>query len=143
MGCDVFMSGTVAAVREAALMGTRGIAISQYRNGMNSPFDWSRSARWTKAVIERLLDEPLQPGEFWNVNLPDVEIDKDVPDIIFCPVDVQHYQFECDLQAEGLVYRSNYQQRPRTPGRDIDVCFGGKISVTKLTVCSNAPGMNQ
>lgn len=143
LGCDVFMSGTVAAIREAALMGKRGIAFSQYRNGMNSSFDWSRIAGWTKPVLERLFSEPLQPGEFWNVNFPDIEMRDGFPEIVFCPVDVEHYQFKCELKEEGLVYRSDYQRRPRTPGRDIDVCFGGKISISKLTVCSNAPGMNQ
>lgn len=143
LGCDVFMSGTVAAIREATLMGKRGIAFSQYRNGMNSPLDWDRVAIWTKAVLERLLSEHLQAGEFWNVNFPDTDLGEGLPEIVFCPVDVEHYQFKCELQEEGLVYRSDYQQRPRTPGRDIDVCFGGKISISKLTVCSNAPGMNQ
>jgi len=143
LGCDVFMSGTVAAVREAALMGTRAIAFSQYRRSMTGDFDWERATRWTKLVLEKLFHEQLAAGEFWNVNFPDASAQPDPPEIVFCPVDVQHYQFEYEAGADGLRYRGDYHNRPRTPGRDIDVCFSGEISVSKLTVCSNAPGMGQ
>jgi 5'-nucleotidase len=143
LGCDVFMSGTVAAVREAALMGTRAIAFSQYRKSMQVEFDWSRATRWAKLVLEKLLHEPLDAGEFWNVNFPDSSTQADPPEIVFCPVDVQHYQIEYEVGADGVQYRFDYHNRPRTPGRDIDVCFSGEISISKLTVCSNAPGMNQ
>lgn len=143
LGCDVFMSGTVAAVREAALMGTKGIAFSQYRHGMSSPFDWATSSAWAGMVLDRLFSESLELGEFWNVNFPDPGVIDVDPELIFCPVDVQHYQIECEPGKAGVEYRSVYQQRPRTEGRDIDVCFGGNIAISKLTVCSNAPGMNQ
>jgi 5'-nucleotidase len=143
LGCDVFMSGTVAAVREATLMGRKAIAFSQYRHGMSSPFDWATSSAWVGRVLDRLFSESLKPGEFWNVNFPDPgEIDSE-PELVFCPVDVQHYRLECEPGTAGVEYRSVYQERPRTPGRDIDVCFGGNISISKLTVCSNAPGMSQ
>jgi 5'-nucleotidase len=143
LGCDVFMSGTVAAVREAALMGTRAIAFSQYRRSMTDEFDWNRAARWAKFVLGILIQEKLDAGEFWNVNFPDASVQDDPPEIVFCPVDVQHYQFEYEVDGDGLLYRVDYHNRPRTPGRDIDVCFSGEISVSKLTVCSNAPGMSQ
>lgn len=143
LGCDVFMSGTVAAVREAALMGTRAIAFSQYRKSMTEEFDWSRATEWAKHVMNRLFEQPLDAGEFWNVNFPDIPAGNSVPEIVFCPVDVQHYQFEYETVSDGLRYRADYHNRPRTPGRDIDVCFSGEISISKLTVCSNAPGMNQ
>ena len=143
LGCDVFMSGTVAAVREAALMGTRAIAFSQYRRSMNNEFDWNRATRWAQLVLKKLFQEQLDAGEFWNVNFPDASTQADPPEIVFCPVDVQHYQFEYETGDGGLRYRGDYHNRPRTPGRDIDVCFSGEISISKLTVCSNAPGMSQ
>ena len=34
---------------------------------------------------------------------------------------------------EGLhYYNGDYHNRKRTPGCDVDVCFGGKIAVTKI-----------
>ena len=143
LGCDVFMSGTVAAVREAALMGTTAIAFSQYRHGMKAPVDWKIASGWVQLVLPRLFSEQLFPGEFWNVNFPDPSDLSDDPAMVFCQVDVQHYQLEYEPQQNGVVYRSVYQERPRTPGRDIDVCFSGDIAISKLTVCSNAPGMDQ
>lgn len=145
LGCDVFMSGTVAAVREAALMGTRAIAFSQYRKSMTAEFNWTRATEWTRFVLEALFEQPLDAGEFWNVNFPDLsdEPEPGHPEIIFCPVDVQHYQFEYESVGDGVQYRADYHARPRTSGRDIDVCFSGKIAISKLTVCSNAPGMTQ
>jgi 5'-nucleotidase len=70
LGADVYHSGTVAAVREAALLGKPGIAVSQYRR-KREPVDWQRAARWTAGVIRMLLARPLAPGRFFNVNLPD------------------------------------------------------------------------
>jgi 5'-nucleotidase len=67
LGADVYISGTVAAVREAALHGIPGIAISHYRQG-SRPLDWGWASHWTALVLEKLFSIPLQPGEFWNVN---------------------------------------------------------------------------
>ena len=44
LGADVYVSGTVAAVREAALHRVLGIAVSHYRNGRRE-YDWGRAAR--------------------------------------------------------------------------------------------------
>ncbi len=47
LGADVFHSGTVAAVREAALHGKPGVALSQYRRrGLD--VDWARAAGWMR-----------------------------------------------------------------------------------------------
>ena len=54
-------SGTVAAVREATLLGKSGIAFSQYRRrGIQA--DWQRASRWTALVLELLLPRPLARG---------------------------------------------------------------------------------
>ncbi|MDY7014117.1 MAG: 5'/3'-nucleotidase SurE, partial [Cyanobacteriota bacterium] len=38
--------------------------------------------------------------------------------------------------VEGNLYRyqGKYEKRDRTPGTDVDVCFGGNIAVTQLGV---------
>src|SRR5438876_12248711 len=46
LGVDVFHSGTVAAVREAALHGKPGIALSHYRRRGTEVPDWARVAAW-------------------------------------------------------------------------------------------------
>src|SRR5205085_713736 len=69
LGADVYHSGTVAAVREAALHGRAGIALSQYRR-RGIEFDWHRATILVLPVLRELLMRPLSPGAFWNVNLP-------------------------------------------------------------------------
>ena len=68
-GADVYHSGTVAAVREAALHGRPGIAFSHYRKrGME--IDWPRAIAWLRRVLVELLPAAARAGTFWNVNLP-------------------------------------------------------------------------
>ena len=55
MGADVYISGTVAAVREAAFHGVNGIAISHYLKGKKN-VDWDTAARWTKQVLADLMN---------------------------------------------------------------------------------------
>ena len=45
LGTDVHHSGTVAAVREGAIRGIPGIAVSHYI-ARGRAIDWSRAARW-------------------------------------------------------------------------------------------------
>jgi 5'-nucleotidase len=139
LGSDVFMSGTVAAVREAALCGRKGIAFSHYRRARDLAWDWGRCVEWTRRVLRRLQDQPLRPGEFWNVNFPQVPRDAGEPEIVFCPVDVAHFELRYEAVDDSFVYRGCYHERRRTPGHDVDVCFGGRIAVSRMTVSSNAP----
>jgi len=70
LGADVYHSGTVAAAREAALLGRPTIAFSQYRR-RGSPVDWARASRWTVAAMRVLMAMPQERSLIWNVNLPD------------------------------------------------------------------------
>ncbi|MEL6159508.1 MAG: 5'/3'-nucleotidase SurE [Cyanobacteria bacterium J06554_11] len=141
LGADTYVSGTVAAVREATLMRKRAIAISQYRY-RSEPYDWDRAARLTVQVLKRLMVEDINPGEFWNVNLPapppartDGEAKhqtKDNPQIIFCGQCTQPLPTEFAIDETGFRYVGAYEERPRDVGADVDVCFGGNISVVKV-----------
>jgi len=72
MGADVYISGTVAAVREAAFHGVSGIAVSHYLKGKKN-VDWDTAARWTKQVLADLMNRPPEVGTYWNINLPHLE----------------------------------------------------------------------
>jgi len=131
LGADVWYSGTVAAVREAALHGFPGIALSHYiRRGMT--VDWNVVVRWITPLLRRLLAEPCEPGTFWNVNLPHLDLGASDPEVVFCPLDVGPLPVGYRTTVDGLHYAGNYHQRLRRPGADVDVCFGGKIAVTRL-----------
>ena len=68
MGIDIFMSGTVAAAREAAFWRRPAIAISQYRSPVG--VDWERTAVKASKAIQHCLADVLPSGSLWNVNLP-------------------------------------------------------------------------
>nr|MCU0707039.1 hypothetical protein [Pirellula sp.] len=78
-----------------------------------------------------------------NVNLPVDGSDAMELDIVHCQPESQMLMFEFESVSESIdeqqrteykqvLYRSNYQSRPRGPMSDVDVCFGGKISVSRL-----------
>jgi 5'-nucleotidase len=131
LGVDVLMSGTVAAVREATLLGVPAIAVSQFRR-TKAPVDWQTAQEQARRVLVDLLERRPAGHEFWNVNLPDtVDTDGD-PEVVFCPSDPKHLLFHYEETPEGLLYRGSYQARARTPGADVDVCFSGKIAVSLI-----------
>jgi 5'-nucleotidase len=131
LGADVYISGTVAAVREAALHGWPGLAVSQYRR-RDRDFDWPRSSRWVARVLTDLLGEALAPGTFWNVNLPHLDDEAADPERILCPLDLSPLPLRFREGVDGWIYAGNYHERARTAGSDVATCFGGKIAVSLL-----------
>lgn len=133
LGADVYHSGTVAAVREAALHGFPGIAVSHYlRRGVRA--DWQRAARWVTPIIRDLMTRPWKPGVFWNINLPHVDPDSTDPEVIDCQLDPQPLPISYRLDGDLFHYNGDYHQRDRVAGCDVDVCFRGKIAVTQLSL---------
>jgi 5'-nucleotidase len=133
LGVDIFMSGTVAAVREAALLGRPGIAFSHYR-GAGGTFDWNYATATVEHVIKRIISDTTAAGHFWNVNLPDLSTTandssqqlRNSPKLIDCPIGRGHLPVEFLNNDGKLTYRGVYH--------DVDVCFGGNVAVTRLSV---------
>jgi 5'-nucleotidase len=133
LGADVYHSGTVAAVREAALHGKPAIAFSHYRK-RGADIDWQRAQRWMAQVLAELLREPWTPGVYWNVNLPQLLPGAADPNVVHCPLEVGPLPLSFRQVEDALHYDGNYHQRPRVAGSDVDACFAGNISVTKLKI---------
>lgn len=131
LGADSYISGTVAAVREAALHGIPGIAVSHYRKRPLN-VDWDVAARWTAGVLADLLNRPLVPETFWNVNLPHLVPGDPDPETVFCEPSKQALPVNYRIEGDNFYYVGEYAKRDRTPGSDVDVCFSGKIAVTQL-----------
>ena len=131
LGADVYISGTVAAVREASLLGYPGIAVSHYV-AKNQDVDWPLAERRIAPVVKDLMVRPLPAGCFWNVNLPHPNGTETAIEVVFCPLDTNPFGIRYEKQGNHLIYTGDYHTRPRQPGRDVDVCFGGKISVTQI-----------
>jgi len=133
LGVDVYHSGTVAAAREAAMRGVPAIAISHYiRRGV--PLDWERAARLARTVIGFLLEQPVEPLTFWNVNLPHVDSQDPDPGYRLCPVDPSPLPLEYQWDARQVLYSGVYSLRPKVPDSDIAVCFSGTISVSRIGI---------
>ena len=133
LGADVYLSGTVAAVREAVLLGRPGIALSLYRRKGITP-DWERAACWAEHALRVLLEQPPARGSFWNVNLPCCEPGVETPELVFCPLDSNPLPVRYRQQEGRLHYDGNYHQRARVPGADVDVCFSGRIAITQVSL---------
>lgn len=139
LGVDVFYSGTVAAAREAAILGIRAMAVSQMIRS-NLELDWDEAIRMATPAIACLLEDPhttppalpndpasrrlractaellaepptTHPG-FWNINLP------------HCPPDAP-----CDRIARTRVscdpLHLAYKHRREPDGSDVLV-YGGR-----------------
>jgi 5'-nucleotidase len=134
LGVDVYLSGTVAAAREAALFGKAAMALSQYRRGER--IDWSRAREAARRVFCELAPRTLSPGAFWNVNFPDwsqVEGEvSDAPSLVFAGLDLHPLPVAYELLDDGYYFRGDYHSRRRKPGSDVDVCFAGCIAVTEI-----------
>ena len=133
LGADVYLSGTVAAVREGVLHGKPGIAVSHYlRRGFE--LDWQRAARWLSPILRDILAEPWSPGVFWNVNLPHLAPGDADPAVVRCRLDPAPLPVRFREENGAYHYDGNYHQRRRTPGCDVDACFAGQIAVTRLNL---------
>jgi 5'-nucleotidase len=138
LGSDVYNSGTVAAAREAAILGYRAIAVSQYI-AKDQNVDWAVTGGHACPVLQMLLSRDLAPGHFWNVNLPHPIRKNCELAYEFCQLDTQPHSYTYHRNGDDLTYTGTIHERPRDPGKDVAVCFDeGKIAITRLAVGTGA-----
>jgi 5'-nucleotidase len=68
----------------------------------------------------------------WNINLPCLPPEAEAPGIVVCPLDLSPLPLQFLAEEAGLRYSGEYSKRARTPGSDVEVCFSGKIAVTRI-----------
>ena len=130
LGVDVYPSGTVAAAREAAVLGKPALAISQYKR-REWEIDWAEAQRLARPVVAQLMTCAYSPQTYWNVNLPHLE-NGALATVINCEPDNQPMDVRFRREGEQFHYAGTYRDRPFTPGRDVDHCFQGGITVSRL-----------
>jgi 5'-nucleotidase len=134
LGSDVYNSGTVAAAREAAILGYRAIAVSQYI-AKDQKVKWSITAYHAGPVLQMLVGRDLAQGHFWNVNLPHPIRKNSKVAYEFCELDTHPHNYVYQQNGNELTYNGSIHERPRDPGKDVAVCFDeGKIAITRLAV---------
>ncbi len=131
---DFAISGTVAAVREAAFMGVKAMAASHYlKSGLD--LDWPKAAERIAKVFSKIQDKETGFGEFWNVDLPHIKKEEKEPMLIFCEQEIQPLEVSFNEETPGFLnYTGRYHERPQEAGSDVAVCFGGDIAISKVSI---------
>ncbi|MBN1491822.1 MAG: 5'/3'-nucleotidase SurE [Phycisphaerae bacterium] len=147
IGVDVYYSGTVAAAREAGILGCPGIAISQLVLA-DSPVDWPAATARARCVLEPLLREVAgaKPAAIWNVNLPHLPTDAQPKGIARVPIAVTPNAMHYDKQAHGdnrtvYHYAARYPDRVRPPDTDVACVFDGWVTLSQLTLETTCPSL--
>jgi len=132
LGADTCVSGTVAAAREASLFGCPAIALSQHLRKFKQPFDWSKTVRMANNILPRIIEQPSPPRRWININFPDINPDDHGSvKLVESRLDPTPLPAEYTKLSDGrLLYCGVYNDRPRQPDHDADVCFSGNISIT-------------
>lgn len=131
---DFVISGTIAAVREARFLGIPGVALSHYLHSGRS-VDWTIAASRAAHAIKAVLKDTLDEGEFWCVNLPHPPLDAAEPRLVVCPQEPLALEVSYEQIGEGaLRYMGKYGDRARLPGRDVAICFGGDITMSRVSI---------
>lgn len=133
LGADVYTSGTLAAAREGALLGKPALALSQYV-GPNRKIDWRATIDRAAAVFDSVLERGCSGHEYWNANLPHPSDEARRVPIVDSPVDPSPMWVRYEREADTFTWRGNYHGRPRVKDSDVDVCFGGSIALTRMSL---------
>lgn len=141
MGQDLPISGTAAAAREATFHGLPALAMSHYLVRGRS-VHWDLVSSWAHQIIRHVIDwSDLQKGEFYNLNFPHLENPTSLhPEIVPTKPTQAPLPATFSLESskeEGVQqyrYTGNYSERIHESGSDVDICFGGKISLSKIQV---------
>ena len=109
------------------------MAVSHLHRRENEFIDWQRAATWVRPILTDLMARPIEPGLFYNVNLPHLGPSDPDPKIVWCPLDPSPLPLSYRHEEDGKhYYDGNYLDRKRKPGSDVDVCFAGNIAITAI-----------
>jgi 5'-nucleotidase len=140
LGSDIYNSGTVAAAREAAILGCPAIAISQYI-ARDQQIIWDITGDHARPVLNMLLKRKLPRAHFWNVNLPHPLSKGTDSAFQFCGLDTNPHHYEYVKTGDEYTYSGSIHERPRDSGTDVAVCFDeGKVAITQIGV--GTPGLS-
>jgi 5'-nucleotidase len=70
---------------------------------------------------------------YWNVNLPHLE-NGEVASVVHCDPDNQPLDVRYRREGDEFRYAGAYPSRPKTPGRDVEQCFAGSITISRLVL---------
>ena len=137
LGMDVYYSGTLAAVREANLLGHRAAALSQFIDP-DVTTDWERAAGFAGLVLRRLFERIDPSTPIWNLNLPRSSATDPRVRIVPLSADPLPVQFERlgppDPGPVSFRYCGVYTQRRATAGTDVAAVLDNDIALTPIAL---------
>ena len=143
-GIDIHYSGTVAAAMEALIQGIPSMAFSLGRKG-----DLTVAEQWVTALVQELLQKPIEANELWNVNLPPCG-QEELKGILYdrVPANVTPYNDKCyeavALEENAWEVRQNMQwTHTREPDTDLAAVRDNYISVGKIRSAVLRPGRTE
>lgn len=135
LGVDLLVSGTFAAAREAAIHGVPAMAVSHYRRP-DVAVTWDHVPAWLAETLVEFAGKvagDAQSCPLWNVNLPAIDPSLPTPSRVRCGVDSQPLVRRAKSVGETLFLESDFHNRPRQTGSDVELCFAGQMTISELT----------
>ncbi|RMF80004.1 MAG: 5'/3'-nucleotidase SurE [Planctomycetota bacterium] len=137
-GVDVYYSGTVAAAREAALLGVPGIAVSQLVRFPDEP-DWTATRRRAEAALRFLLCDVGRLSPLVSVNLPSPRVGEEERGVRVCRLALDPWPMVFSPPAADedsadfeTSYAGRYLDRNATEGGDFHLVTSNHITITPL-----------
>ena len=139
IGINVLYSGTVAAAMESAFLGVPSIAVSLLIRDRN-PSSGQRAAEHARAIIDRVLEHPLQPHDVINLNLPKTEDpEAPLPTVRVVPMNTaplaEHYERRDSPAGQRYYWAagSGLNFLHTAKGSDVETIFEGAATITPLS----------
>ncbi len=135
LGDDVIYSGTVAAAMEGRFLGFPAVAVSLV---LEEGRHFDTAARVAQRLIRHIIDHPLPPDTIFNVNVPDLPLDR-VRGFEITRLGFRH-------KSGPVIKALDPKQRPiywigpsgpgadAGPGTDFHAVANGKVSITPLKI---------
>ncbi len=132
LGIISFMSGTVGAARQAAMLGIPAIAVSA---GADRKETYAAGAAFMRELIEELrASGRLQPGLFLNVNIPAREIRGVRVVRQSVARDTENYERRKNPRGREYLWSGWVPPRDLDENTDVGAFAAGYITITPMTV---------
>jgi len=146
VGVNVIYSGTIAAAREAAILGLPAIAVSLHV-GAKSKIDWPRTSAITRTILQRILALKLEPATLLSVNIPILDDGKEPRGLRVLPVSTSALNdaYECSDGPQGDRHyqaSAGFSFQRQDQDTDVAALFAGYVTVSPLLFDpTDAPGV--
>jgi 5'-nucleotidase len=144
LGFDVTYSGTVAGAMEGTINGIRSIAVSMVSFVVDAPLHYETGTEWLTENLQALIDVPLDPLTFLNVNVPAVQsVELRGHRVVPMGRRVYKDRVETRMDPWGRPYYWQggvAQLTPTQPGTDVEAVSDGFVSVSPISLDWTAHG---